>query len=129
MHIEFLEEGAEDCPLIRIFGTRPQEFADLLHVFSKLSGGLREVEVHKIPGVQSDCSLRAISASEDKGVERVAGNDFVWSLTPAKWLVVEGLTEPFTESSLSGAHQWLSGPEARFGLNISNISVVLSFSE
>jgi hypothetical protein len=129
MRIEFLEEGSEDCPLIRIFGTDQAEFGALLGTFTKLSGALgQSSDLHRLPNFQSDCLLTAISTSEDRGVERTDTKSFVWSLTPAKWLVVEGLTEPFSETSLRDAHQWLSGREARFGLNTSGVSVVLSSS-
>jgi hypothetical protein len=50
-------------------------------------------------------------------------------LTPASWETVADLTEPFSESHEGFHHQWLCGREARFDLDVSEISVLISDSK
>ncbi len=131
MKIEFLEEGSADCPLIRIYGTDPAEFSSLLNAVKELASAEgKNCSVHELPGFHtvSNYTLSIISSSKDKGVRRISGTSFVWVLTPAKWLLVAGLIEPFALSPRDETYQWLSGNEARHGLNLASISVLLSCS-
>jgi len=51
MKIEFLKEGSQDCPLIRIFGNDPSSAAQLALAFRQLANGqAKEVAIHEIPG-------------------------------------------------------------------------------
>jgi hypothetical protein len=130
--IEFLEEGSSDCPLIRLYGTDPLGFSVLLHALQELStakGGT--FSTSDLVGFRAtpEFALTLTSYSKDQGVRRVdLSQKFVWTLTPVKWSVVEGLVKPFTLDPQYGTYQWLSGREARYGLDIGSVGVVLSCS-
>jgi hypothetical protein len=132
MKLEFLENGSPDCPLIRIYGTQPTDFASLLHALRPLAeADGRCCAIDEVSGFQplDGCSLTAFSCSQTAGVHRDdEALRFEWKLTPAKWLIVAGLVSPFAQGFLDGRHQWLSGREAAFGLELGEIGVVLSCS-
>ena len=120
MDIEFLKEGSADCPLVRIYGTNPQEFSSLADAIKELARAVgNECAVHELPNFHgvSNCTLSVISSSKDEGVRQLSGTSFVWALSPSKWLLVADLIEPFSGRACDGLHQWLSGPEARYGPN------------
>ena len=132
MDIEFLKEGSADCPLVRIYGTDQKEFSTLLAAAKELATAEgKSRAAHEFPDFRpvSNCTLSLISASTDEGVRQIADMSFVWALTPAKWLLVAGLIEPFTLKPCDGSYQWLSGKEARHGLNRGPISILLSCSQ
>jgi hypothetical protein len=132
MEIEFLKEGSADCPLVRIFGIDPQEFSTLADAIKELARaeGI-ERAADQLPGFHgvSNCRLTIISISTDDGVRQVSETTFVWALSPSKWLLVGGLIEPFAARQCDGLHQWLTGPQARYGLNRGPISILLSCSD
>ena len=132
VQIEFLETGSADCPLVRIYGTEADEFAALLDVLRNVATAEdKSTTLHDLPrfNAVSGCQLRIAASSQDIGVRQGVGMDFGWTMTPPKWLLVAGLVEPFASSPKIGEFQWLAGPEARYGLNIGTIGVLLSFSK
>jgi hypothetical protein len=87
MKLDFLPDGAEDCPLVRIWGFLPVE-ARLLHeAVTRLAGGQAEsVEVHSQPGVEpiDGCQLTLRVGPDDRGVYAlIGGNSFECLLCPA----------------------------------------------
>jgi hypothetical protein len=132
MKIEFLEEGARDCPLIRIYGVELAEFNLLLREVQEIAAGRIEAcSLHALPSFHSvsNCALTMVSASHDEGVSRVDGKqEFTWTLTPQRWSLAAGLIEPFADEARSGAFQWLTGSEALCGLDVGEIAVLLSCS-
>lgn len=131
MQIDFLEEGSADCPLIRLYGVEASQFAILHETILRLaSSAQKECSLHEVPGFHAlSCRLKLISSSSNAGVQRVGQNlVFEWSLTPAQWFVVAGLVEPFAQRVEQGRYQWLSGKEARHGLDLGDISMLLSCS-
>jgi hypothetical protein len=133
MNVEFLEEGAEDCPLIRIYGTNSAEFAALGNLAAQLgSGQTSSYSISDLPGfrVLDGLKLTLVSSTENEGIRRHSiGTDFLWSLAPPAWRIVAGLTEPFVQDSCAGMFQWLTGHEARYGLDVGDISVLLIASQ
>jgi hypothetical protein len=132
VQIDFLEEGSEDCPLIRLYGVEASQFA-ILHeaILSLATGAQEECPLHEVPGFRalSGCKLKLLLSSADAGIRRIGRNlDFEWRLTPTRWFVVAGLVEPFAQRVDQGSSQWLSGKEARHGLDLGDISVLLSCS-
>ena len=108
MQLEFLEQGADECPLIRVFGCDPDSCKRLKGLFEQLSiGEAGPTRIDGLPGMQSisDCRLVASSGRQDQGVSR-HGDVFVWSLTPGSWDNVAGLLEPFCRPGRAG-FQWL----------------------
>lgn len=135
MKMEYIQDGSSDCPLIRIFGTEPQGFSQLVRLFRELSSDtVLHVAVHKLPDFETvgGCTLTVAVGQRDEGVRQLgSGQDFEWVLTPSRWETVADLTEPFSISKPrdSHIHQWLAGKEARFGLDDSEISVLISNSK
>lgn len=132
LRMEYLEEGSDDCPLIRIYGTEAAGYSSLRHEIHCLSEEAeRTCRLHQLPGVLafSNCTLTMSSSTNDEGVRQVGrGFDFTWRLSPAKWFIVAGLIEPFAGKIPLGVFQWLSGNEARHGLDMGKISVLISYS-
>ena len=132
MEIEFLGKDSEDCPLIRIYGTDTAHFSSLHdEVLSLAQAAKRECLVNRIPGFYpvSGCTL-AMFSSHDEGVQQMGRElKFSWTLSPIKWSIVAGLIEPFRYGPSEGTYQWLSGREARYGLDLPSISVLLSYSD
>jgi hypothetical protein len=132
MKIEHLAEGAADCPLIRIFGASVAEFRTLRSaIVALVNGQSTAVEVHALPGFQAvnGEKLTLIVGDGDSGIEQRGMLSFRWMLPRQKWDDVAALIEPFTASARDLArHQWLCGREASWGLNDSQIALVLSSS-
>jgi len=131
MNVEFLGDAFEGEPLVRIYGTANVEFSFFHREILKLSNASAlSCSIDKIPGFCSvaGCGLTAVSSSQDLGVEQREGNlSFVWALTPARWSIAAGLIEPFLHNG--GGHQWLAGSEARYGLEVGSILILISHSK
>jgi hypothetical protein len=131
MNVDFLEEGSMDCPLIRIYGANTSEFS-LLHRSVQQLAGAEDTScpIHKLPGFYSDCRLTAFSSAVDIGIRKI-GKELIfdWTLTPNKWSFIAGFLEPFALGSGVGAFQWLSGKEARQGLDGGEISLLVINSD
>ena len=132
MNMEFLKDGSEGCPLIRIFGTDRDEFSSLHRVIMLLASGevkaCRADEINGLP-IIGDCVLTLTASAQDEGVSREGHtSNFIWKLTPKKWSVVAGFIEPFLSDPRLGSFQWLAGKEARHGLDVGAIAILLSHS-
>jgi hypothetical protein len=132
MELEFLKEGSPDCPLIRIYGIDQAEFSSFHGAVQQLTDAAgKKCSVQEIPGFHAvdDCALTMISVSSNAGVRQIGkALRFEWALTPAKWSIVAGLVEPFAFDLMVGTHQWLSGKEAHFGLDLGTISLLVAGS-
>jgi len=131
MKVEYLENGSQDYPLIRIYGTRQTEFLSLLQAVRDVAAVIgKRSAIHEISGFDavSNCMLTIVSSSVDEGIRQISATNFSWTLTQEKWRLVSGLIEPFASQICDGSYQWLSGKEARYGLNRGAISVLLSCS-
>jgi hypothetical protein len=107
--IEFLESGAEECPLIRIYGNEPVVCQRLKRAFEELAQDSgNEVSLTDLPGVQSidGCCLIAQAGRRDQGVVRQDRTVFRWILTPGGWDNVSALIDPFCHGP-AGGYQWL----------------------
>jgi hypothetical protein len=108
VQIDFLEEGSEDCPLIRLYGVEPGQFATLHATILRLATGAREeCSLHEVPGLcaLSGSRLKLISSSADEGVRRIGQDlDFEWRLRQAQWFSVAGLVEFFAQGGISGSY-------------------------
>ena len=111
MRLEYLPQGSQDCPLIRIYGGDLSTVAHLLKAFSRLAcGETRECAIHDLPGIESvsGCQVFARVGKKDKGIILLKGpSTFDWVLKRETWLQVEGLAEPFTQPATARLHQWL----------------------
>jgi hypothetical protein len=124
MKIEYVENGSDDCPLIRIYGPEPAVCQQLWQVFESLAQGhVEAVSLTELPGMEpvAGCCLIAQVGQRDRGVLRQGGNAFSWLLTPATWDNVAGLIQPFCGSE-AGEFHWLDqvpASEARILLSTS----------
>jgi hypothetical protein len=123
--IDYLADGAPECPLVRIIGSGPVLGA--LHRSIERLGSGEEIEIaaHTLDGVQSGISLILRRGLSD-GVRQIALSEFVWTLTAEGWADVADLVLPFMQPSDGHAHQWLAGGEARGLRNAAGINVVLT---
>jgi hypothetical protein len=132
MKIEYLAEGAPDCPLIRIFDASIAEFSAVhAGVFELANGTASTTELHKASGVQliNLSELTLMTSRDTEGVQEKYLGQFYWLFPQEKWKIVAGLIEPFTkQTSGPPIHQWLCGRRALLGLNASQTSVLISQS-
>jgi hypothetical protein len=111
MKIEFLADGAEDCPLIRIYDYRVEEIEILRQACRELAAGrIAEYRLHEQPWVDAmdGCRFTWRTGSKKFGVQRQSSrNEFVLENSEDGWRGVEGLLEPFATAS-TGGFQWLT---------------------
>jgi hypothetical protein len=110
MKIEYLEEGAEDCPLIRLFDYTPEELDTLIALFRSLADQKppfsRRIEAVPVDGTALSCTL----VLRDEGVVKRSGQSFELRQSAASWLTTTGLAESLCGSS--NGYQWLA-PSSR----------------
>jgi hypothetical protein len=111
MKIEFLADGAEDCPLIRLYDYRVEEIEMLRQACRELSDGrIAEYRLHGQPWIDAinGCRFTWCRGKKNLGVrQRDGGLDFVLQYSDEGWRELEGLLEPFARA-FSGGFQWLS---------------------
>jgi hypothetical protein len=104
MKIEFIADGSDDCPLIRLFDYTSNELnglANLFHSLAEQSAPLsKQVDAEPVNGATLSCAL----ASRDEPVVRRGGNSFELRLTADTWLTNAELTEALRSP---GGFQWL----------------------
>jgi hypothetical protein len=120
MKLEFLPDGSDDCPLVRLYDFSAVEVVSLVTAISGLADGTTTTcLVHELMGVEpvSACRLLLRVWSLDLGMVRLPGPAaFGCVLTPDTWLNVVGLVEPFVAGG--SGFQWLStGGDARWLLS------------
>src|SRR4051812_16976232 len=110
MRIEFLESGAPECPLMRLFDLSADDVEDLVDVFDRLATGATEYsDLTTLPWIASeaDCKLLLRRGRKDIGTTRAATpNAFVCELTREGWAIARELAEPLREPK-PGMFQWL----------------------
>jgi hypothetical protein len=119
MKIEYIDKGSEDCPLIMISDTTPEECKILQRECYRLSKReLKEIEIHKLKGciAVNKCQLLAKVGEQNKGIIQTGHNIFQIILEDIWWDNVAGLIEPFCKES--SGFQWLD--------ETSKISLLLS---
>lgn len=110
MKIQYMAEGSDDCPLVRLFDFDEQEISLLHERLCELGEGSgEELELDAFPWVKTDGQLRLVFAvtERDVGINHDAAQAFVCRLTKQTWEDVAGLTEPFLRDVTPGRHQWL----------------------
>ena len=112
MRLEYLPDGAPDCPLIRLYDFDRRAVATLRNLVAELADGSRsEILVHELPSIEplNGCQLALELGKRDLGV--IPGqrpNSFRCVLTDSTWEGVAELIEPFCESQQIAGFQWLS---------------------
>ncbi len=110
MILEYLHDGALDCPLIRLYGNEPETLLQLeAQILRLASGEIPCLVAHQLPYVHgvNDIHLVLLRGSVDQGVAGDSAHQaFQWTLTSEAWNAVieriQALRAPFEEG-----HQWL----------------------
>jgi hypothetical protein len=110
MKIEYLPDGSEACPLVRLFDFKTSEIAELLAACRALHDGpLGHYRLDAIRSLESigGCQLSLEAGVRDRGLVLVAPPaEFRWVLSRLTWDNVEGLLAPFEKHEIDG-FQWL----------------------
>lgn len=98
MKIEYLSDGSEDCPLVRLFSFEAAEVAELRAACRALHDG--SADRYRLGSIQSlesigECELTLEAGARDRGL-----------VLRATWDNVERPLEPFEERDATG-YQWL----------------------
>src|SRR5882762_3408035 len=105
MKIEFLADGSQDCPLIRLYDFEYEGAVGLLQVFISLSNGGRDlIQLDHEPGFESvgGCRLTLRLGKRDLGVVERARAEFDCVLTQEGWDDIAARLEPFCKPGCSG---------------------------
>ena len=102
MKLEYLPDGSADCPLIRLSEFDQSEAQRLRQLVKSLVAGDRQdVALQNEDWVKSveKCCLNLRRGNSNQGVRHAHGFKFECVLSPDDWSNVEGLLEPFCEST------------------------------
>lgn len=120
MKLEFLPDGAEACPLLRLHGWGVGQVTELRGVAEQLAAGsVSSIALHRLPFVEvvGDITFEWVAGSWDRGV--VLPDDscnFVMQLPREQWQEVVEIIRPFERSTLG--YNWL--------LPVTEVEVLLS---
>jgi hypothetical protein len=110
MKIEFLADGAPECPLVRLFWFKREEIAELRGVLRELAAErLTSYDLHARPWAEpvDGCKLTLERTSRWIGMPLPADRrSFVLQLPAEGWKAVAELVAPFSEPL--GIFQWLT---------------------
>ena len=118
--IEYLAEGSNQCPLIRLDEFDRTEIEELRQLVKSLSvGSLSEASLKDKPWIESvgGCDINLRLGDRDEGIRQRGAMTFECVLTSSGWNNIEGLLEPFCQSD-TRSHQWL--------ISAGNVSLLLS---
>jgi hypothetical protein len=111
MKLEFLADGARDCPLIRLYRFTPAEIEGVHRLVGHLAAGdLERFAIHDLPYVEpiANCELEFVVTHWDQAIAGdVNRNRFSCGFTAGTWGNVAGLMEPFVDGATGS--QWLAG--------------------
>ncbi len=132
MRIEFIPDGAEDTPLIRLFGVDQKPLAVLMAALSALAEGRRDsVALETFGGFKAlNATLILSVGPKNLGIRLPAdGRGFEWIASRDAFgdaaLLVESLLAP-----PKGGFQWLLGGDgAMLWQQIGEVGLVVSVSE
>jgi hypothetical protein len=122
MHLEFLADGADECPLLRFYRWDDGEVTLLRAAAERLATGAdRSIEVHQLPFIEAvgDITFTWIADTRHRGV--LLPHDkrsFVMQQPPELWADVAEIIRPF-ERNATGFN-WL--------LPVTEVEVLLSCS-
>ncbi len=108
MKMEFIPTGADDCPLIRLYGNDGQVVRALTRTLESVPGG--PIAMNAVPGLAAvgGVHLTATSADRDRGVRRVGDRAFEWAMSREGWAQVVELLNAFECAAAEGRFQYLS---------------------
>ena len=110
MKLEYLPDGGDMCPLVRIYEFDTAGARRLHETFCSLaSGSLQSVNLAQIMSIVSidGCRITFTRGARDRGVVQIGDREFEVVLTALGWTHTADLAEPFREGYLQG-YQWLT---------------------
>jgi len=107
MKIDYIPDGAPDCPLIRLSETTEDDIRNLLTIWGKLTAKEEvAIDLADVSSITSnDIHLFCKSGNRDIGLRQITSNSFDCVLRCETWLQVCGLSEPFLDDRTG--FQWL----------------------
>lgn len=126
MILDYIEKEAEFSPLMRIYGSDTEQLINLRVKLDEMIAQRLPIKLTQLFDIVSrdildvECQI----SIKDIGMEKIADRKFRWSLTEDSWSIVSELIESVLESDRP-CFQWVAGEEARFGLDLSVISVLI----
>ena len=112
MKLEFLAEGADDCPLLRLSDFDVTGAKRLREAFTSLANGsLQVLQLHEEWWIEpiEECRLTLRLGTKDLGVVQRLPMNFECALGAEAWLGMVEKTDPFCAPETGGdAHQWLN---------------------
>ena len=123
MKIEYLKEGSDDCPIIRMFGNETESIKLLMEYVARLSKGIiKNKIINEIEGFEGidQCQIDMQLSKESRGLIEKKGNLFKCVLSQSGWQSVYELLGSFSgENNI--CFQWID--------ETSNISWLVSRHE
>lgn len=110
MKLDYLKDGSDDCPLLRLYEFDSADARRLRQTFAALADGVVEQvgldAVESVDGTQ----LTFVRSTRDRGVIETVSHRFEVALTSEGWRQASELVEPFCDGGFG--YQWLT-PQTR----------------
>jgi hypothetical protein len=120
MHLEFLADGADECPLLRFYRWSDGEVTLLREAAERLAtGASRRIEMHRLPFIEpvGGITFTWVADPRDRGVLLPPDcRSFVMQLQPELWSDVVEIIRPFERDAIG--FNWL--------LPVTEVEVLLS---
>ncbi|MGH6894878.1 MAG: hypothetical protein ACREEP_21745 [Dongiaceae bacterium] len=110
LRLDYLAEGDDGGPLIRIFGRDEKAMGDFIAVIERLKLGSPAIKLgseHGIAPVNCELSIGMSSRGPTSLRELKPKQSFLWTLNEGEHAHVLGLLEPFRRLDPHDAYQWL----------------------
>jgi hypothetical protein len=119
MQIDYLKEGNEDCPLLRLSNGNHEDYVKLVKNISDLIENRRKsILVNDVEGIATQgLTLEFVLGKENLGIIEFDPKHFKCILNNEKWHKVRALLQGFIENS-KNQYQWLD--------ETSNISLLVT---
>lgn len=110
MKLDYLKDGSDDCPLVRLYEFDGAEARRLRQTFTALAdGAVEQVGLDAVESVDGT-QLTFVRSARDCGVNETATHCFEVALTSDGWRQASELVEPFCDGDFG--YQWLT-PQTR----------------
>ena len=105
LKLDYLKEGSDECPLVRIYDFDSTEIRRLHRTFESLADG--SVEEAQLEGVESvdGTQITFRRSMRDRGIIEANSGYFEVALAPEGWRLAADLTEPLYDGGVG--YQWL----------------------
>ena len=108
MKLDYLRDGSDDCPLLRLYDFDSAEAQRLCQLFESLANGvLKRISLTMVESVDGT-QLTFVLGLQDRGVIEINTQHVVIELTNEGWRSVAELAAQSTEEALG--YQWLIPP-------------------